>query len=174
VRQGTGPGPAGYPGLKKIQCCACGLDRPERILVRLTHAPKKPAHLRPIECLAISPDGKRLAAGGISVKVWDAETGKELSTFGGLSGEAFCLGFSSDDFSRQAQTQTLAFSPDARRLAVILSEQDKTAVKVWDATTGKLLRTLPMGDALCVAFAPDGARLAVGGAPGDSVWEIGP
>lgn len=46
----------------------------------------------------------------------------------------------------------------------------KTAVKVWDAKTGKLLRTLPAGDAdSCLAFAPDGARLAVGGPRGVTV-----
>jgi WD40 repeat protein len=67
----------------------------------------------------------------------------------------------------------LAFSPDSRRLAVILSEQDKTALKVWDVTTGKLLRTLPVEDAsCCLAFGPDGARLAVGGPRGVTVWEI--
>ena len=198
------------------------------------------------ECLAISPDGKRLAAGATSIKVWDTETGKELYAFGGLTHEAFCMAFSPDgkrlavgtrnvadqrkagglrgevrfwdlttgkhvatwkphgqyvktlayspdgkllalgirtwqdeapvklcdaetgrellsipdhgEGSRQAQQ--VVFSPDARRLAVILSEQHKTAVKVWDATTGKLLRNLPVEDADCrVAFAPDGAAL---------------
>jgi WD40 repeat protein len=224
-----------------------------------------------IESVAISSDGKRVAAGGINIgtniKVWDAKTGKELYAFGGLSGEAFCMAFSSSgkrlavgtrnfadqissggirgevhlfdlttgkdvatwkphgqyvrtlayspdgrqlalginapgtgvkkeaavkvcdaetgrellslpeqgENSRQAQAQHLAFSPDSRRIAVILSEQDKTALKVWDATTGKLLRTLPVEDAdCCVAFAPDGARLAVGGPRGVTVWEIGP
>jgi dipeptidyl aminopeptidase/acylaminoacyl peptidase len=214
-----------------------------------------------VECLAISPDGKRLAAGGgtgvrTGVKVWDAETGKELYTFGGLSGEAFCLGFSPDgkrlavgtrNFAdqvkaggirgevrfwdlgtgkpagtwephgqyvktlaytpdgkrlavgildrapvkvcdaetgrevlslpdegkaQQAQAQALAFSPDGTRLAAVVSE-DKTAVKVWDAATGKLLSTLPLADARCVAFAPDGSRVAVGGPSGVIVWQVG-
>jgi WD40 repeat protein len=221
-------------------------------------------HEQRIECLAISPSGKRLAAAGTRTKVWDAATGKELFTFGGLSGEALCLGFSFDDkrlavgtrnFADQEKAagirgearffdlttgeqlamwkphgqyvktlayspdgkqlalgvlspgvgvkkespvkvcdaeagrellglpdqsevsrlaQRLAFSPDSRHLAVILSEQGKTAVKVWEATTAKLLKTLPVGDALCVAFAPDGARLAVGGRQGVTVWEIRP
>jgi hypothetical protein len=48
-------------------------------------------------------------------------------------------------------------------------------VKVWDANAGKLLRTLPADDAdSCLAFAPDGARLAVGGPRGVTVWEVGP
>jgi dipeptidyl aminopeptidase/acylaminoacyl peptidase len=216
-----------------------------------------------IECLAISSDGQRLAAGGTNIKVWDAKTGKELYAFSGLSGEAFCLAFSSDNrrlavgtrnfadqvkaggirgearfwdlatgkpaatwgphgqyvktlaygpdgkwlalgiltvdqeapvkicdaetgrellrlpdqgkVSRQAQAQQLAFSPDCRLIAVVLSEQDKTAVKVWDAKTGKLRQTLPADDAdSCLAFAPDGARLAVGNTREITVWEIGP
>jgi WD40 repeat protein len=128
-------------------------------------------HGQYVRTLAYSPDGKQLALGLLApgssikkeapVKVCDAETGRELLSLPDQG-----------EFSRQAQQ--MAFSADARRLAVILSGQDKTAVKVWDATTGKLLRSLPAEGPLCVAFAPDGARLAVGGPRGVTVWEIGP
>jgi WD40 repeat protein len=233
------------------------------------------AHEQRIQCLAISPDGKKLASGSFkassdvdrpNVKVWDAETGKEIYAFGGISGEAFCLAFSPDgkrlavgtrNFADQVkaggirgevrfwdlttgkhvatwkphgqyvkaltyspdgkrlalgaladgggvkkdapvkvcdtetgrellglpddegellrQAQYLTFSPDGRLLAVRLSDRNKTAVKVWDVATGKLLRTLPVDRADGgIAFAPDGARLAAGDSRGVTVWDIGP
>jgi WD40 repeat protein len=135
-------------------------------------------HGQYVRTLAYSPDGKQLALGlnapgtGVkkeaAVKVCDAETGRELLSL-------------PDQGEVWRQAQHLVFSPNSRRLAVVLSElseEGKTAVTVWDATTGKLLRTvpLPVGEVFdcCVAFAPDGARLAVGGPQGVTVWEIGP
>ncbi len=127
-------------------------------------------HGQYVRTLAYCPDGKRLALGirtvdkEAPVKICDAETGRELLSLPD-QGEA----------SREAQAQQLAFSPDARFIAGVLSEQAKTAVKVWDAKTGELLRSLPAGDAgCCIVFAPDGARLAVGGHRGVTVWEVGP
>jgi WD40 repeat protein len=128
-------------------------------------------HGQYVRTLAYSPDGKQLALGinapgtGIqkeaAVKVCDAETGRELLSL-------------PDQGEVWRQAQRLVFSSDSRRLAVVLTEQDKTAVKVWDVTTGKLLRSVPVEDAFCcLAFAPDGARLAIGGPQGVTVWEIG-
>ncbi len=55
----------------------------------------------------------------------------------------------------------LVFSPDGRRLA---SASFDRSVKLWDTTTGDLIRTLPhTGNVLCVAFSPDGRRLASSG-----------
>jgi WD40 repeat protein len=52
------------------------------------------------ECVAFSPDGKRLAFAGLSdgVKVWDAGTGQEILT---LKGHTKLL--------------SVAFSPDGKR-----------------------------------------------------------
>jgi WD40 repeat protein len=66
------------------------------------------------------------------------------------------------------------FSPDGKLLALILIAESQ-GVELWDAATGKLLRTLehPKNTGIArVAFAPDGKTLAT--ATGDRVflWEV--
>lgn len=136
-----------------------------------------------VNAVAVSPDGKRVAAGGArGVRVWDAATGnleKEVGT--------------------EAAVLALAYSPDGKTLAagaftqyvhqwdtgtwkervlkghksevraVTYSPDGKTLVtggvgefKVWDAA-GELLRTEKRPDTVfALAFSPDGKRLAVG------------
>jgi WD40 repeat protein len=103
--------------------------------------------------VAFSPDGKRLASAtrGEAVppefKVWDPRTGKEL----------FSLPGKHSPFAPGA----LAFSPDGRLLARTGSARG--TVELWDATTGRLARTLDhVGTAWSLAFSPDGNRLALG------------
>jgi WD40 repeat protein len=93
---------------------------------------------------AYSPDGRRLlTTSGSDVRIWDAATGAELSSFGGLKGI------------------DVAWGPDGRRIAVASSDR---STKVIDAYTGQELFALrgPTGPVHSVAFSPDGSVLAAG------------
>jgi WD40 repeat protein len=119
-----------------------------------------------VSCLALSPDGKRLASGSGKfrgkpgeVKVWDAATGQQTLS----------LGWHTE------LVRSVAFTPDGKRLA---SGSNDGTVKVWDAATGHVSLTLQghTGQVLSVAFSPDGQRLASGGGelgkPGEvKVWD---
>jgi hypothetical protein len=116
-----------------------------------------------VRSVAFSPDGKRLASGAGSwtrgkpgeVKVWEAQTGKEVLTLQGHTGEVY----------------SVAFSPNGKRIAS--GSWDQT-VKVWEAQSGQLLHDLQghTADVKSVAFSPDGRRLASGGAYKDGdTWK---
>ena len=94
--------------------------------------------------VAYSPDGKRLvtASWDKTAKLWDAVTGHELLT---LSTSGSVLG--------------VAFSPDGKQIATA-----NRSVKLWDADSGQLLRTLRghTSGVSCVAYSPDGKQLASG------------
>jgi mono/diheme cytochrome c family protein len=116
------------------------------------------AHKDAIYSMALSPDDKILATGSYDqkIKLWDAETGKEIRTLSGHNGCVFGL----------------AFRPDGKILAS--ASADRT-VKLWDVATGERRDTFsqPLKEVYTVAFTPDGKRLAAGGADNRiRVWEI--
>jgi WD40 repeat protein len=155
-------------------------------------------HTGPVPDFAISPDGRRIASASAgTVLVWDARTGKvELTRKNekaSVSGVAF-----SPDGARLAALSTdgllrvwevpggrqvfvcdrlpgyhigrIVFSPDGKYL---LAGGD--AVTVWDAGTGKKVRTLQgsLTVANWLAFSRDGKLLAATGYPaGVVVWDF--
>lgn len=112
--------------------------------------------------LALSPDGKMLAAGtsggvggDLAVRFFDLATGKEVR-----------------QIDNDQPLFSLAFSPDGRLLAVGTQQR----VELWDAVTGEEVRLFPEGPTQMLAFSPDGKMLAASdaggkGSNGIHVWE---
>src|SRR4051812_34848819 len=101
-------------------------------------------HASSVTCVAVSPDGTRVASGGnttsnaASVMVRDARTGALLTELVGHTGGV----------------RAMAFSPDGTRL---VSGDSYGTVIVWDVRGGLRRSQLPGGGA---AFSPDGSRIA--------------
>ena len=115
-----------------------------------------------IMAVALSPDGRRVAAGGGSpdgkgvVRVWDAASGTPV--------------WSAADHA--AEVLAVAFAPDGSSLA---SAGADGLIQLRDPQTGSVARTLPghVGGATSLAFSADGAVLACGGGDGaTSLWDI--
>jgi WD40 repeat protein len=109
-----------------------------------------------LTCLALSPDGKTLAAGGLDgpVELWDFETGESTGRL-------------KDKFTQRVVS--LAFSPDSQVIAAISYER---GCELWDWKAGQRLRTLS-GRFRSAAFAQDGKTLAAKEDLGFSLWDVG-
>jgi WD40 repeat protein len=92
---------------------------------------------------AFSPDGTRLAVGGHGhARVWDLASRKPLVSF-------------------DTWDENIALSPDGTRLAAV--GRDKDTLQLWDAATGKELRTMasPRDPDICRAAGQHMVRISL-------------
>jgi WD40 repeat protein/serine/threonine protein kinase len=118
-----------------------------------------------LTCLAVTPDGRRVATGCSdgATRIWDLVGGRGTRTL--LTGH-------NDVYS-------LAVTPDGKR--IITGSRDGTA-RVWDAVSGGELLKVRGGEPLkieaaghwlsCVAITPDGQRMVTGNEDGTAkIWD---
>ena len=152
---------------------------------------------------AFSPDGK-IFAGAIddmnTIKLWDLQTNSQYAMLVGHTWFVETLVFSSDSGllasadrtgaiyvwdvktghrkktleGHQISVKALAFSPDSSTLA----SANHQGLRLWDISTGRLLKTLidqedsGQADTLALAFSPDGKTLASTGRGKILLWDV--
>jgi WD40 repeat protein len=112
-----------------------------------------------MEGLAVSPDGKILAAVGYQgVTLFDLASGSELRTIPGTGAHTSAV-----------SSGYLAFTPDSATLAAIVGD----VVKLYDVASGDELLTIVADGSFHIAISPDGAELyAVGWGKPITVWDM--
>ncbi|MET9966751.1 helix-turn-helix domain-containing protein [Streptomyces sp. NPDC006356] len=113
----------------------------------------------PVHSLALSPDGRTLAAhgGDGAVRIWDLPEGRLRHTFTGHD-----------------VIEVMGFSPDGRALAVIHAVGAAARLALWDPGSGRKVRnfTVPDGSIRGVDFSRDGRSVAVSSLAAVRVWDM--
>jgi WD40 repeat protein/transcriptional regulator with XRE-family HTH domain len=133
----------------------------DAVLTNLTSLETPPHEFRlvgKINGVAISPDGKYLAAGSVdngNVSLWDLASGQSIRVFTGHT----------------ADVGGVAFSPDGKYLAA--ASRDST-VRLWEIATGQTAQIFSASAGMdYIAFSPDGRYIAGTGVdPAARIWDV--
>jgi WD40 repeat protein len=128
-----------------------------------------PSYWSGVEAVAFAPDGKSFVTGGMTLRLWETETGNLIGELAGGSARVNCMAFSPDGHllagvdrdgwlamwdpptgdrirfirAHHGSSFGLAFSPDGQRLATVA--RDDFVVKIWNSKTLELVRTFHRG-----------------------------
>ena len=152
-------------------------------------------HGERVRCIAISPDGTRIASGGGDnlVKLWDAKTGENMLTLRGHRGFVEAVSFTPNGHHLASASRdrtvkfwniaghtgavtSIAFGPNGNGTTLATGGADRTA-KLWDVSGSqpRLLHTLHnhTDQVSSVAFDPQGARVATAGHDNSvKLWDV--
>jgi WD40 repeat protein len=105
-----------------------------------------------IRSMRFSPDGKSIliARNDYITRIWDTESGKELRAL---------EGYIRPPWRVPRAMRSFGFSPDGKR--IVATNENGSAICIWDAESGILLRTLPSDAGSSARFSRDGTRLIV-------------
>ncbi len=97
-----------------------------------------------VDSVAWSPDGTKLATGSWdhTAKTWDVATGMQIG----------------QDLQHDGSVYAVAWSPDGTKLATAGSK----GMKIFDITTGQMIRQLRAFGASSVAWSSDGTKIVLG------------
>ena len=110
--------------------------------------------------VAVSPDGKKIALGGISSDfvLWTISTGL-LETYHVSRGESF---------------YNAAFSPDGKTVAASVNDKTGSLIRVWDMETAAPLHTLggKARNPVLFAYSPDSSQIAGADGLEVKIWDV--
>lgn len=115
-------------------------------------------HVRKIESIAFSPNGKIIASTGNQesvINLWDVETGQKVRAIE-LSSYIY---------------HEIVFSPEGKTIA----KQDTDGIKIWDVLSGKeiiVFENSAKQGCQNIKFSPDGERLASGCGQLIKIWDV--
>jgi WD40 repeat protein len=120
-------------------------------------------HRGEVSSMVFAPDGMRLVTGGNrdgQAIVWDTQTGRSIRHL-------------EDPATNEQQAVTAGWSPDGGTVA---TGGGQGRILLWRTTDWRLLGALPADTSWvwCMAFSPDGSRLAAGGVGNRQVtiWDV--
>ncbi|HVK13791.1 MAG TPA: serine/threonine-protein kinase, partial [Gemmataceae bacterium] len=131
-------------------------------LRRLARGDRWMEHAAAVACLAVRGDGGQIATGAAdgTLTVWDADKGRKQFTV----------------TAHDSEVSAIAFTPDGSRLVTAHGASGPSGpgeVRVWDAQTGRALRTVAAGTGVTrLAVSPTGDRVYAAGPGGITAWDL--